>query len=200
MKNAKHKMLVPVVIILAMTIVWYLLFYQPKRTSLKKIKQEITALSEKVKSFAVSDAELTVLRKGIDQKQVDLAGIEARLYAKTELPRIADEIERRGKAHGLQFHAITPSYGALLRVGSVETEEGPSPLIKLPIDFQLEGRYKDFGQFVEEADDYPFIFTVGAVELRHTPELYPRLDIQMTGYVYLLDAVEMSTPTAVKVN
>jgi Tfp pilus assembly protein PilO len=142
-------------------------------------------MGQRIKSLTVSEEELKALEQQIKGIQGEISQIERRIYPKTQLPQIARQIRQRGRIYNLHFRAMIPSYEALLPMGEVQTEEGQSPLIKLPMEFRLEGRYLNFGRFVEKADQYPFIFNLTDVDINFNKDIYPRLDIRMLGYLYL---------------
>jgi len=166
-------------------LVWFFGLYRPLEIKRAKIEAQIRNLMQKLQGATVSEKDLKSLEARRDQLRLEVADIEKRVWPKTLLPRIAEKIEERGRSYGLRFISITPSYEDLLRLGEVEADGKKSPLIKLPVQFEMEGDYKSFGRFVDQVAQFPFVFTVGDFRLSRDPESYPRLKISMKGYLFL---------------
>jgi len=169
--------------ILALGFIWYLVLYKPTRIKNIKFRKEIDDIMLQIRSITVSPVELASLEREYETLEKEVQEEEARIYPKSRLGFVTEQISRRGRVYNLRFISITPSFDTLFPLQGLK--KGDSPLIKLPVEFEIQGRYRDFGRFLESLRHLPFAFSIEEVKLVSDPKLYPDLNITMTGFIYL---------------
>ncbi|MFQ5825496.1 MAG: type 4a pilus biogenesis protein PilO [bacterium] len=182
MTKSKKTLLFATIIVLTLSLGWYLVLYQPEATKLNTLKKDTKNLLIKIQSIRVTDRQIAALESQIKVLDHEIADVQGKVLLKSELPGIVSQLERKGKTFGLKFHSIIPDYDSLIKIPN---EEEASDLLKLTVHFKLQGYYKNFGNFIDSLGELPFVISLGEISLYYDERIYPELEINMDAVLYL---------------
>jgi Tfp pilus assembly protein PilO len=193
MSESRLTLILAVVLLFVMCLAWFFVFYQPRKVEVYALKQDTENLLVKLRSFRVTDKQIVSLEKQIEKLEEEIAVTQSKVFAKSNLPFIVRQIEKKGRIYGLKFSNILPEYDSLVRFP--EAEEQRSDLIKLVVHFKIQGSYKNFGKFIENLADLPFFISLGEISLYYNEDIYPELEITLDVVLYLQETVERDVKT-----
>ena len=110
---------------------------------------------------------------------------------RSDMPGIAKQIIRFASAHRLSVQSMLPNYDVLFPVGSMNKKG--QPLVKVPLEIRLTGRYVSLGKFIADTDKLPFVFSPDEVYLEADAKIYPKLRITVKGFLFLLNEEKART-------
>jgi Tfp pilus assembly protein PilO len=172
---------IAMVILIAISAGWYLVLYRPDASRSEVLKGETEQLMIQLQSFRVTDMQISTLQTQIEKLNVELAKTNARVCPKDDLPKLIDDIKAKGIANGLKFITIIPEYGDLVS----KPNEESTAIIKLTVHFQIQGFYKNFGNFVESLATLPFFVSMGNCTMTYEESVFPQILITMDVVLYL---------------
>lgn len=167
--------------------IWLVLWYQPKNSEIQETRKQIEVMSQRVRAATISQRYLDTLRVQNARIRATIEEKDKRVWPKSVLPRIADQLQRLARRSGLTVRHVLPDFDSLLQLESLDSEGAKKPVFRLPVRFVVEGRYRNFGRFLEQTEGLPFLFSVGDFQVRYQEMMYPNLSIGFTGFMFLRD-------------
>ena len=150
------KILALVIILGAILGVYWQFFYSPVVAEIKmiepelnKLKQELSAKREIVKEKPRYEAEL-------EETRAKLHLALKQLPNKSEIPTLLENISALGNASGLQFKLFKPK-------GEVQKNF----YAEIPVDIQIEGRYRDITTFFDIVSKMPRIVNITNITMQN---------------------------------
>lgn len=182
MSDTQRTLIITGFLILTLITAWYAFIYRPKMIEIKSIKLETENLLNKLRSFRVSQRQIVTLEKKLEQLEKEIQSTQSRIPTKTEFPQALQQIKILGGRYGLKFLNILPEYDSLI---AMPTNPDDSEMIQITVHIQLQGRYKNYGQFLEALKDLPFYVSLGDMILSYKKEYFPELEIMLDVILYL---------------
>ncbi|RMD94915.1 MAG: hypothetical protein D6813_01335 [Calditrichaeota bacterium] len=182
MSDTQRTLIITGFLILTLITAWYAFIYRPKMIEIKSIKLETENLLNKLRSFRVSQRQIVTLEKKLEQLEKEIQSTQSRIPTKTEFPQALQQIKILGGRYGLKFLNILPEYDSLI---AMPTNPDDSEMIQITVHIQLQGRYKNYGQFLEALKDLPFYVSLGDMILSYKKEYFPELEIMLDIILYL---------------
>ncbi|MGC9324656.1 MAG: type 4a pilus biogenesis protein PilO [Desulfomonilia bacterium] len=143
------KVLILVVILGLIVGLYWQFFYRPVVAEIRVIEPELNQLK----------AELSAKREIVKEKpryEAELEETRARLHValkqlpdKSEIPTLLENISALGKASGLKFKLFKP-----------KSEVTKNFYAEIPVDIQVEGRYRDIVMFFDRVSKMPRIVNI----------------------------------------
>jgi len=174
-----------VALIVLLFVSWFVLFYRPTEKRVGDYARQIRVWRQKIRLVSISQDALDKMERSIQNLKEEIARIESKIYYLDDMPLIGKELVAYARRHHLRVEAITPSYDILFPVESVNGKQGP--LVKLPVEIDMTGRFVAGGKFIEDIGRLPFAFAPDGVEFVADPAIYPRVHIIMYGFLFLLN-------------
>jgi len=159
---------------------WFFGFYNVQSRKIAEMKLEIVKVNDVLNRAKSSSKGLKKLQDDIKNIRKDIEEIKEKIPSTDKLLYISDVIQRNGEKYGLQFHKIIPQQDILF---SGQSER--SPIVKIPINIWMAGKYFDLGRFIESFDNFPFLLKAGSVKISADDDNYPEMDIYLVAYTYL---------------
>lgn len=189
-----QKYAIAAVVVIAILAVWLFLYFIPLRRQISLSVNEIDQWGSKIKASILTVEQVEKISNIVAQIKVDIKEIEKKIYYLEDMPIIARELLKYGNSHKLEIESMTPNYDVLFEVKSLHSEG--KPLVKLPISIQMTGRYKNIGKFISDVENLPFAFAPDGFELTANPVIYPKIDINVKCFLYLLNEEKSKKVTA----
>lgn len=143
------KVLVLVVILVAIIGLYWQFFYRPVLAEIRALEPELNQLK----------AELAAKKEIVKEKDRYIAELEqtrAKLYValkqlpdKSEIPTLLENVSSLGTAAGLQFKLFKPM-----------PEVGKNFYAEIPVDIQVEGKFRDVVTFFDSVSKMPRIVNI----------------------------------------
>jgi type IV pilus assembly protein PilO len=150
------KILALVLILGAILGVYWQFFYRPVvaeidaiEPELNKLKAELSAKRDIVKEKPRYEAEL-------EETRAKLHLALKQLPNKSEIPTLLENISALGNASGLQFKLFKP-----------KAEVPKNFYAEIPVDIQIEGRYRDIVTFFESVSKMPRIVNITNINMQN---------------------------------
>ncbi len=146
------KVLILAVILAAILGIYWQFFYRPVIADIRAIEPELNTLK----------AELSAKRDIVKEKpryEAELEETKAKLHValkqlpnKSEIPTLLENVSALGKASGLTFTLFKP-----------KAEVPKNFYAEIPVDIQIEGKYKDIVMFFDKVSKMPRIVNIANI-------------------------------------
>lgn len=164
----------------ALTVVAVLLLYVPNIAKRAKNRAEVARLDKEIKDLREVTAGLEKLKRKVVESEKQVIEFNARVARYDSLYNLFQEIEADGKSnYHLEFVEIRPpSKDTLLLTGVT------APLIGIPYQLTVHGRYLDIGRFVESLDRFRYFVRVPEFEVVGKDEIRPFVEARLLVNIY----------------
>ena len=180
-----QKYAIAAVVVIAIVTVWLFLYFIPLRRQISLSVNELNQWGSKITASSLTEEQVEKISNIVAQLKVDIKKIEKKIYHLEDMPIIAKELLKYGNSHKLEITSMTPNYDVLFEVKSLHSEG--KPLVKLPISIEMTGRYKNIGKFISGVEKLPFAFAPDGFKLTANPVIYPKINITIKGFLFLLN-------------
>lgn len=184
-KSFTKKYAIAVSVLLVATSLWLIFFYLPLQRKLGQTSNNLENWNNKLKEASLSEEMVNELTEKVEQLKAEVADIENRLFYLEDIPIIADQLVKYAQSHDLRTVAMTPNYEILTELK--ESTSPRKPLVKLPLELKLVGRFKSVGEFISNVDKLSFVFAPDGFKMQANPRIYPDIDATVTGFLFLLN-------------
>ena len=178
--NYQQRFIVYGIGLVSIIFLWFFGFYNLQNKKIAEMKIEITKISNDLNRAKSSSEEIKKLQDEITTIKKDTEKMKENIPSKDKLLYISSVIQRRGELYGLEIQRIIPQKDILFA-----EQSGSSPIIRIPIELWITGKYFELGRFIESFDDFPFLLKAGSVTLSADNDRYPEIDIYLEVYAYL---------------
>ncbi len=182
--NYQQRFILYVIGLVGLILLWFFGFYNIQNRKIAEMKLEIAKINDGLNKAKSSTEGIKKLQDDIENIKRDIEKTKGKIPSKDELLYISNVIQRKGEQYGIHFQRITPQKDILF---AEQTES--SPIIKIPINIWMTGKYFDLGRFIESFDDFPFLLKAGSVTISADDNNYPEMDIYLVVYTYLYSEV-----------
>jgi Tfp pilus assembly protein PilO len=171
--------------LVSIVLLWYFVLYRPQSQTSKEARVQVDRLGKEIQAITATEQKLEMLRRRLAIVDSSIERLESKVYPKQRLPEILQEMEIRGRQFDLRFKSIFPDYAIMFTEDS--SEVSPAGLMRVPVHFIIEGGYISLGRYLETLPEMPWAVTVGGLDVRLWRDSYPRLMIDLLGYIYVYD-------------
>ena len=170
------------VILISLTVIWFMLLYRPQASELKVLKEETQDLLLKLQSLRATDEQITVLEKQVAKLRTEVREAGQKVVPKKRLPQVVEQLRKKGRGYRLTFHNIIPDYESL-----IAADNSSADVLKLTLHLKMQGQYLDVGRYIASLGDLPFYVSVGDMLLRYNESIHPEVDVTLDLDVFLSD-------------
>jgi len=150
----RNRLIIHGIISLALIAAWVVLVYMPLASRRKAVDLRIQSTNEQLQNARRSISLLPVFLQTRERLQTDRADLDSRLFGKSEILELFREISIVADAHNIRLVEMSPPLIELLNLEQVATDTTKAPFLSLHLT--LEGRFADFGRFVDEMEQSDF--------------------------------------------
>ena len=148
-QKALIKALVLVVILAAILGIYWQVFYKPVLTDIRTIEPELNQLKSELAAKKVIVKEKSRYLAELEQTRGKLYVALKQLPDKSEIPTLLENVSSLGTAAGLQFKLFKPL-----------PEVAKNFFAEIPVDIQVEGKYRDIVTFFNNVSKMPRIVNI----------------------------------------
>ena len=143
------KVLVIVVILVAILGIYWQVFYKPVLTDIRTIEPELNQLKSELAAKKVIVKEKSRYLAELEQTRAKLYIALKQLPDKSEIPTLLENVSSLGTAAGLEFKLFKPL-----------PEVAKNFFAEIPVDIQVEGKYRDIVTFFNNVSKMPRIVNI----------------------------------------
>ena len=190
MKSTKIQtgFILPLAVLLG-TAAWFFLYHQPTRKKIGRVKQELTALKEKIKKDVPETLIKSVARQS-DSLSAALESRKKRIFPYSDLINFVDAVQPVAKKYGLTLVALKPDYKSLTAL-----EADTAEVCELPISIETEGKFEAFAKFANDLSALPFALRADDFFIERLDKQTGQINFEIKGVVFLRKAVVKSGPS-----
>jgi len=159
---------------------WYFLLFRVQQQDLSSTGERINTLEARIDETRNGLGDVGKVREAIDSLQALKKELQASVMPREQISGIIDHILLKGERSGIKFTSVEPATNHLFSSGGQHNE-----YIHVPVRMKLRAEYTRFGSFLSSLGELPFEFSVNQVEMIHTPEFAPQIEIILNTRVVL---------------
>lgn len=169
-----------VIVLGALAVVAILFLYIPNIAKQRKNRAEVARLDKEIKDTKAMMAGIDQLRRKVVESEKEVAEFNARVAKYDSLYSLIQEIADDGRQnYHLEFLEVRPpSKDTLLMTGVT------APLVGIPYQLTVRGRYLDIGRFVENLDRFRYFVRVPEFEILGKDEIRPYVEARLLLNIY----------------
>ena len=183
--KSREKILLVLVGIAIAILAFDQLYYTPRSRSISGLKEEVKTIDLKL-------AELSILTKGTETVEAEVARLEKELDSRSKKTLKGEEFR------AFLRHLARESDPLQLRVISLVPQEEKSNLPvgeknlsalqcrKVSVQMVLHSTYGKLGSYLKEIEDLPFLINVDSIQIERTEETQPFLKVTMGLSMYII--------------
>ncbi len=183
MNESLKVLLLAMGLLLAACCLWFFFFYRPEISRMKDIEKATQDLVSKLQSFRVDDRQIAALEQRVRTLKTEVESTQRKIINKDALKSAVRQLEQQGRKFGLKFQTIIPDYTSLMEVG--RQDESGEDVMQLTVHIKLQGRYRNFGRFLESLGELPFLISLGEISILYNEKVFPQLEVLMDTILYL---------------
>ena len=159
----------------ALAVVAIALLYIPNIARHNRNIAEVQRIDKDIKDLREMTAGINQLKAKVVESEKQVAEFNARVAHYDSLYQLVKEITDAGRAvYHLEFVEIRPPSKDTLLMAGVTT-----PLIGIPYQFQIRGRYLDIGRFIESLDRFRYFIRVPEFEIVGRDDIRPFVEARL---------------------
>jgi len=164
-------------------LVWFFTVFVPFQKNKKLAEANAIEAQSQLDDFNRIMVEIPHFLETSKNLSETKSDIKSKLYAKEDILKLFDQLEKVSLAKNLEVTEFEPSISELLQLNSIITDT-ENPLF-LNIGMTLEGNYKEFGLFIQEIESMPYFRGINKCTIMKTEEDKNRLRL-IFGFKALL--------------
>lgn len=163
-----YKVLILIVILGAILGIYWQFFYRPVLAEIKTIEPELTQLKQELSAKRDIVKEKPKYEAELEETRAKLHVALKQLPNKSEIPTLLENISALGKASGLTFTLFKP-----------KPEVPRNFYADIPVDLQIQGKYKDIVMFFDKVSKMPRIVNITNINMSSPKKKEMGGDIQL---------------------
>ena len=160
-------------------VAWFMLIHMPLQKSSSRFIQKIDVLEQREKA-QISEEQLQTVQMLVDSLEKQIARNTEKFYPADHLLDLGREIEDIVETYDIRLVSITPNYPSLAIF-----KDSQSTVVELPLSVELQGRFMQFAEFLDNLQSLPFTFNVNEVTLEVRKESTKSIAIILKGVIVL---------------
>ncbi len=174
----REKIIAGIAVIVLIIVGWFFLYYSPQQAAITRMERETEDILRRINVASSSSSQINELKDEIARLTEDLREKQSKIIPKDSLLFMENELRKLAQENKLEIVSIVPEHEALF-------QSDTSLIIRLPITMELKGKFFDFGNFLENMRELPFMIQESEVAMRTDDDLYPVLMIVLKSYGYV---------------
>ena len=170
-------MIITVGTCLILIAVWIVRFALPDYNKISEMEKEKQSLLGNL-GREIKQSEIDNLKKDVSELDETINDKKERIYPVSELFELGEFFKRAGLNRDLKLVEIKPTYGQIKQL--LVSTEG---IISLPMTLEYVGPFSGITRYIDELDDFPYLFKIESYRLRideaGKSDLNFNIDIQM---------------------
>lgn len=150
--GTKQKMVLYGLVVVAILVGYYYLYYSPVKAEIDTLRQQKVALEGKIKEQRIIAKDLETFKKEVVKLEAQLNELLEQLPNSSEIPKLLRNISDVGKESGLDFLKFAPK-------GEVPKEF----YAEIPVDVSVTGGFHEFGMFLDRVSRLSRIVNISDV-------------------------------------
>ncbi|MFH1373271.1 MAG: hypothetical protein ABII79_05715 [bacterium] len=167
-----------VVILPAITAVWFTLLYMPVRRQMAATSNEVTQAREQLQDFRKIMNQLPEFLEKRSRLSAERSALSSRLYAKDDVLLLFRRLHDQADRYHVGITEITPPVEELLYLNSIVPDSNQTQI--LSISLRLQGGYVNFGRFVGAIEQADFFQGVKECRILGTRDGIGELQLQFS--------------------
>jgi Tfp pilus assembly protein PilO len=164
----------------ALTVIAIAALYIPNIAKHHKNAAEVARLDSELRDLQQETAGLEALKRKVVESEKEVVEFNSRVAKYDSLYALVREITDDGKNnYHLEFLEIRPPGKDTLLLSNAAT-----PLVGVPYEFTVRGRYLDIGRFCENLDNFRYFVRVPELEITGTDEIRPFVEARLLINIY----------------
>jgi type IV pilus assembly protein PilO len=158
--STSKKVILLLVVLGALTAVYYLVFYSPNRETLDQLTNELNQEKQKLSKSMAIYRDLQKFEEQVEKLNRELQVVRTQLPDEKEIPELLKNISSLGKESNLEFTLFRP-----------KPEEPQPHYSKVPIELNTIGSYHNTGIFFDRVSKLPRIINVVDFNMTRVKEI-----------------------------
>lgn len=171
---------------LVLVVAWAGILILPSQKEIATLNSRLITLQDKERS-RISPMDVQILHSRVDSLQVSVNRKMKRIYPGEKLLDLGRTIEQLGTRYGLKLLSIAPDYNSL------DLFRRDNQISDLPVQMNFEGRFRDFGRFLDQRTTFPFVLRVNKIELDKSEPQLDKLTIALKGVLVIGNRLKVET-------
>ncbi|MFH0924086.1 MAG: hypothetical protein V1872_00380 [bacterium] len=171
--NDREKLIIFIIICIGTIFLWHRILYLPKKTELKRIKDEIKRIEKDSERLTLEIAELGEQGKKeriILQRYTEQV---AKIPSIATISSISEQMVKDAKDKDIRIVSMVP----IILPGSKQREE--MALKEIYLDIVLEGDYLDLAKYIMDLAELPFLNGYQKFRINSDKEVYPMVEAEI---------------------
>ena len=166
--------------LVVLTVVAVLFLYIPNIAKRSKNAAEVKRIDKEIRDLQEMAAGVEQLKRKVVESEQQVAEFNARVARYDSLYGLIREITDEGrKNYHLEFVEVRPPAKDTLLLANVT-----APLVAIPYQLTIRGRYLDIGHFVEGLDRFRYFVRVPEFEVLGKDEIRPFVEARLLINMY----------------
>ena len=176
----RRVLMIGLIVLAGLTVLAVIFLYMPNMATRNRNLSEVAKLDKEIKDLKAMAAGIEQLRQKVVESEKQVAEFNARVARYDSLYYLIHEIcDDARKTYHLDFTEIKPpSKDTLLLVGVT------APLVGIPYQLTVRGRYLDVGHFIESLDRFRYFVRVPELEIVGRDDIRPFIEARLLINLY----------------
>lgn len=158
--------------------------YIPNIARRNRNLEEVRRLDREIRDLRALTAGIEQLRRKVVESEKDVALFNSQVARHDSLYYLIREIVETGRTeYRLEFVEVRPPSKDTLMLAGVT-----APLVGIPYQFQVRGRYLDIGRFIESLDNFRYFVRVPEFEIIGKDEIRPFVEARLLINIFATKA------------
>jgi Tfp pilus assembly protein PilO len=180
MLGERRILLIGLVVMAGLAVAAALFLYMPNIAKRNRNRAEVAKLDKEIKELREMAAGIEQLRRRVIESEKQVAEFNARVARYDSLYYLVQEITDAGRRnYKLEFVEIRPPGKDTLMLTGVT-----APLVGIPYQLTIRGRYLDIGRFIESLDRFRYFVRVPELEILGKDEIRPFVEARLLINLY----------------
>jgi Tfp pilus assembly protein PilO len=176
----RRVLLIGLVVLIGLSVLAVIFLYMPNMAARNRNLSEVAKLDKEIRDLKAMAAGIEQLRQKVVESEKQVAEFNARVARYDSLYRLVQEIIEDGrKTYRLDFSEIKPPSKDTLMLSGVT-----APLVAIPYQLTVRGRYLDIGHFIESMDRFRYFVRVPEFEVVGRDDIRPFVEARLLINLY----------------
>ena len=186
--DKKQSIIVGIIVAIALSAGFYMLYYEPSQKKMVKIRKDIEAKENEIRNAKVQVAAFKPLKEQVAKLEEQLASFRLKTAKSGEIISLVRTIEDEAKRLDLKvvkmFSVVHEPPPPTEKSGTgKEAEESPGvqtpAFTKTVLNISLQGKYDKLEEFMETIQHLKTFVIVEGLDISGAEKIYPRLTSNM---------------------
>jgi Tfp pilus assembly protein PilO len=191
--DKKQSIIVGIIVAIALSAGFYMLYYEPSQKKMVEISKDIEAKENEIRNAEVQVAAFKPLKEQVAKLEEQLANLRLKTATSGEIISLIKTIEEEAKRLDFKVAKMTsivhePPPPTEQSGTGKEAEESPEvqtpAFTKTILNIRLRGKYDELEEFMETIQHLETFIVVEGLDISSAEKIYPRLTTNMEINLY----------------